>query len=171
MKKTRVLFAVLLVVSFAGLPAQTTTTSDSEMTSTHFDMTDFPLWARDLRRAEIIAFGSFPFAYFFSNFAFDTYRWSQNGWDRRFAPWPITSAGGMEQTQSEKLITLGIAAGGAVLIALIDYGIVRLKRNRLEREAARLPEGTPVIIQKPLYAEEADEPAPISTIEELSETE
>jgi hypothetical protein len=125
------------------------------MVSTQFDMTGFPLWAKDLRRGEIIAFGSFPFMYFFANFGYDAYRWSNNGNDMRYAPWPFNSAGTIEKTNDEKLLTIGIAAGGAVLAALIDYGIMRYKRSRLEREQENLPDGTPIIIRKPLYDEEA----------------
>jgi len=160
MKKSQGFYVVLFFVFLSCLPASLsaqTSSTDPVMASTHFDTSGFPLWARDLRRAEIIAFGSFPFAYFFANFAYDTYRWANNGWDTRYAPWPIASAGSIEQTQDEKIMTLGIAAGGAILIALIDYGIMRYKRHRLEKEAAKLPEGTPIIIKRPLYAGEVDE--------------
>ena len=149
-------FTVLFFISFSTLCAQAST-PDPNMVSSQFDTTDFPQWAKDLRRAEIIAFGSFPFAYFFSNFAYNTYRWSNNEWDTRYAPWPITSAGGIEQTKDEKIVTLGIAAGGAILIALVDYGIMRYKRSKLERENSQLPEGTPIIIRRPLLEEDAVE--------------
>ena len=154
MKRSAVLL-LLIFVSLSGLWAQTSTAADPDMTSTQFDMTGFPLWARDLRRFEIITFGSFPFAYFFSNFGVDLYRSAKNGWDRRYAPWPATAAGAIDKTKSERFLTIGVAAGGAVLIAVIDYGIVRYKRNRLEKESRNLPPGTPIIIRKPLYEEEA----------------
>jgi len=148
-------FAVLLCfISSAGLQAQSDSTTGTS--STQFDMTGFPLWAKDLRRGEIIAFGSFPFAYFFTNFGFDTYRFATNNWDRRYAPWPLNSAGSIEKTQSQKAATLWIAAGGAVAIALVDYAIVRFKRSRAEREIRNLPDGTPIINRTPLWGEEAD---------------
>jgi len=147
-------FTLLFFISLSALCAQAST-PDPNMVSSEFDTTGFPQWAKDLRRFEIIAFGSFPFAYFFSNFAYNTYRWSNNEWDTRYAPWPITSAGGIEQTKDEKIVTLGIAAGGAVLIALVDYGIMRYKRSKLERENSQLPEGTPIIIRRPLLEEDA----------------
>ena len=150
------LFAVLFFMLLSSLYSQTST-PDPNMVSSQFDMTDFPQWAKDLRRAEIITFGAFPFAYFFSNFAFDSYRWSNNSWDTRYAPWPITSAGGIEKSQDEKIMTLGIAAGSAIVIALVDYGIMRYKRNKLERENQNLPDGTPIIIRRPLLEEETVE--------------
>jgi hypothetical protein len=153
MKKTRAFFLILF---FCGIVLNVYSQTGNINASNQFDMSEFPLWAKDLRRAEIVAFGSFPIMYFFSNFGFDTYRWATHGNNMRYAPWPFNSAATIEQTQNEKFITLGIAAGGAVLVALIDYGIMRYKRNRLEREQANLPDGTPIIIRRPLYDEEAD---------------
>jgi hypothetical protein len=135
-------------------------TSSSAGTSTYFDMTGFPLWTRDLRRGEIVAFGSFPFAYFFTNFFYDTYRTAAHGWDRRYAPWPLKPAGSIGRTQDEEFLTLGIAAGGAVAIAIVDHIIVRYKRNKLEEEIRRLPAGTPIIVRRPLDEEAAPPEAP-----------
>jgi hypothetical protein len=155
MKKNRfVLFALLFFVLLPALGAQAST-GDSSLPSTQFDMNDFPQWAKDLRRAEIVAFGTFPFAYFFSNFGYDLYRYKTNDWDIRYAPWPIKGAGAVEQTHDEKLKVLAYAAGGAVLIAIVDFGIERFKRSR--RENVTLPEGTPIIIRKPLVEENAEE--------------
>jgi len=151
--KTLVFFLVLLCfASSFALYAQ----SSSAAGSTGFDMTGFPLWAKDLRRGEIVAFGSFPFAYFFATFGFDTYRFFNNGFDTRYAPWPFTSSAAIEQTQNEKFLTLGIAAGGAIVIALVDYAIVRYKRSKEQSEQRNLPEGTPIIIRRPLYGDEDD---------------
>ena len=149
---------LFVFISLSRLWAQNSTV-DASLPSVQFDMTGFPQWSKDLRRAEIVAFGSFPFMYFFTNLGFDTYRCATHGWDTRYAPWPLKPAGAVEQTQSEKVMTLGIAAGGAVLVALVDYGIVLYKRNRQAKESRNLPPGTPIIIRKPLYGEEGDSPA------------
>ena len=150
---------LLILMSFSRVWAQTTT-NDPNMGSSQFDTTGFPQWAKDLRRGEIVAFGAFPFAYFFSNFGVDVYRSARNGWDSRYAPWPLTGAGAVDKTQDERFLTIGVAAGTAVLISLIDYGIVRYKKNRLQREISRLPEGTPIIIRRPLYEEDGTQDLP-----------
>ena len=141
----------LLLLSLPCLWAQT-----NDMPAAYFDMSSFPQWAKDLRRAEIITFGAFPFAYLLTNISYDTYRWSQNSWDTRYAPWPIKGAGAIDQDTKEKITVIGIAAGVAVAIALIDYGIVRYKRGRAERETRSLPEGTPIIVISPLGGPESD---------------
>jgi hypothetical protein len=141
-----------------GLFAQSQPASDPNLTSTQFDMTGFPQWSKDLRRGEIIAFGSFPFVYFFTNFFFDAYRTASHGWDRRYAPWPMKPAGAIGKTQGEEFLTLGAAAGGAVIIAVVDHLIVRYRRGKLEEETRNLPAGTPIITRRPLFAEEAVPP-------------
>ena len=157
MKKNAISFflVLLLFISLPRLWAQYGT-GDSSLPSTQFDMSGFPQWTRDLRRIEIIAFGSFPFAYLFTNIFVDIYRCAAHDWDGRYAPWPVTSAGAIDKTQSERILTIGFAAGGAVLIALIDYGIVLYKRNRQEKENRNYPPGTPIIVHKPLYEESPD---------------
>ena len=142
---------VLFIFFFSMVPAWTQVSGD--MGTSYFDMSEFPLWARDLRRGEIIAFGAFPFAYFFTNFGYDAYRWSNNSWDNRYAPWPFNSAGTIEKTQDDKIAVIGFAAGVAIVIALVDYGIVRSKRIRSERERMEIPIEAPIIIRTPLNEE------------------
>ena len=159
MKKTSGVFLLILLLPLYALHGQTTPTTkptDPSMVSTQFDTSGFPQWAKDLRRGEIVAFGSFPFAYLFTNFGMDGYRWAAHGRDSTYAPWPFNGAGTVGKNQHEKFMTLCFAAGGSVLIALIDFGIERYKRSVKEREIRNLPEGTPIIVRKPLQSPEAD---------------
>jgi hypothetical protein len=125
-------------------PAQGQTRAPAESGSA-----EWPLWARDLRRADIIAFGSFPFTFFLASTIMDSYRWAQNDGDRRYAPWPVKSAGSVNMTKDETNIVIGAAAGGSILLALADFLIVHAKRSRAEREAAGRPAGDPIIIRRP----------------------
>jgi hypothetical protein len=144
--KSVFVFFLILIYSGAGLLPQKTLWAQTPggMTSTQFDTTDFPLWAKDLRRAEIIAFGTYPFVFFVTNWGLDTYR---------------SRTSGAPKTQDDKITTLFAAAGGAVFLALVDHIIVRYKRNLLEKENKSILEETPIIIQTPLYADK-EGPAP-----------
>ena len=142
MKARLIIFFFLILVYQSAVWAQTDSTES--MTSTQFDTTDFPLWAKDLRRAEIIAFGTFPFTYLLIDITSNTYR-------------SFTSGAG--RTQDEIIRTLGYAAVGSVLLSIIDHGVMRYRRSILAKEKENLPEAVPIIIQKPLY-EGSDEKAP-----------
>ncbi|MDR3335200.1 MAG: hypothetical protein LBT13_10015 [Treponema sp.] len=151
----RLVFAlVMLTVLGTTAPAQTTSTG---LGSTQFDTTGFPQWAKDLRRAEIVAFGSFPFTVFFALFAIDTYRCANNGWDIRYAPWPFKPAGAVEMPKDQQLIAITAAAVGSVIISLTDFLIVTYKRHKKTQDLKNLPEGSPIIIT-PWPAEAAEEP-------------
>ncbi|MDR2314690.1 MAG: hypothetical protein LBE02_09185 [Spirochaetaceae bacterium] len=89
-----------------------------------------PQWAKNLRRAEIVAFGSFPFTVFLTATFVDLYRCASHGWDRRYAPWPVKSAGAVSMTDGELRLMFGIAVSTSLLIALADYCIVRYRRTR-----------------------------------------
>jgi len=91
-----------------------------------------PQWAKDLRRGEIIAFGSLPFTFFFTQTFMDLYRMSSHGWDSRYAPGLFKGAGAIPMTDTELKIMFGITISASVLIAVVDYFIVRHKRNKAE---------------------------------------
>jgi hypothetical protein len=129
--------------------------STGNLTSTVFDTSDFPLWAKDLRRWEIVAFGTFPFTMFAATFAMDTRRWiDQNSMDfsedgRRYAPWPFKSAGAVDMTNKEHETTLLVAAGISVALAFADLIIVQIKRHKERQRAESLPAGTIIIDKSP----------------------
>ena len=125
-----------------------------EQSTTVFDTSGFPQWAKDLRRFEIVAFGTYPFTMFASMFAMDMYRWIEQGMDwtdsgRRYAPWPLKSPGPVDMTNKQYEMTMVIAAGVSVTLAVIDLIIVQIKRSRMRERAESLPAGTTIIIRQP----------------------
>jgi hypothetical protein len=122
---------------------------------------EFPLWARNLRRGEIVAFGSFPFTVFVSTFAVDSVRYFQHGRNNDYLPWPFKGPGAVEMSREERQKTLIIAAAASVAIAVIDFTIVQIKRNReRERIERRADGGTVEIIRSPIPEEEPEEEVP-----------
>ena len=151
-RKKTTLLVLLLLVSIIGAQGQTTTPVNP-------DAINFPQWVRDVRRAEIVAFGSFPFAMFVSSFLMDMHRWRvESGLDfsdegRRYAPWPLKSAGGQAgstgMTSDEAGQVVALAAGISVAVAIADQIIVQVRRNRERRRAEALPVGSVTIMQTP----------------------
>jgi len=146
-----------MAVSVFYVPAQTKNTQES------FDTDDFPQWAKDLRRWEIIAFGSFPFTMFYTTFVMDMRRWNDaNGMEmseqgRRYAPWPLKSAGAVLMDSSEFASALKTAACISMGIALTDFIIIKIKRHRARKKAESLPASTIIINRKPWPEEEPSE--------------
>jgi hypothetical protein len=133
---------------FAAVPLSAQTSTIITDTTIRPKPLDLPQWVRDLRRAEIVAFGSFPFTMFFVTTAMDITRYASHGSDVRYAPWPFKSAGAVAMTTDEHVITLVGAIGGSLLISLADYLIVRYKRHKAEQALLELPTGSPIIIRR-----------------------
>ncbi|MDR2786283.1 MAG: hypothetical protein LBB83_10255 [Treponema sp.] len=152
-KKVLFFCCILFVFSAFAVHAQTgqenVKVTTTPITPAPKQKSEFPQWALDLRRFDIIMFGSFPFTYWFASTGMDLYRSSQHNWDTRYAPWPVKSAGAVNMTNDEYMITLSCAIGGSILAALADHIIVRVKRNKAARAAASLIPGEVIITRTP----------------------
>jgi hypothetical protein len=144
-KAVTLIFLFTLPVFYAGAQNNRVTVS------TTIDTSQFPQWTKDLRRWEIIAFGSFPFTMFFATFFMDTYRFATaGGWnDYRYAPWPFKSAGAVDMTKNEYETTMIMAASLSAIVAVADLIIVQIKRQKARKRAESLPVGTTIIIKRP----------------------
>jgi hypothetical protein len=166
------IFFGFIVVSLLLTPAFQAS-AQSNNNSTFFNMDGFPQWSKDLRRWEIIAFGTFPFALFVTTFAADMYRWgTEANFDfsdqgRRYAPWPFKSAGAADMTNREHEIVFIASASLSAVLAFVDMIIVLAKRNRDRRYAESLPAGTTIITRTPY---QTGEPEPDSGGAQQGET-
>ena len=150
MKKIVVFFLLLtVIVTFA--PAQT----GGPLTLPEPETNNVPQWARDLRRWEIVLFGSFPFAMFTSTLIMDTVLWYDAGrWgfdeqNRRYAPWPLKSSGAVAMGDRAQVRTIGLAVGVSAAVAFADLIIVQVRRQRERKKAEALPVGTTIITRSP----------------------
>jgi hypothetical protein len=158
-KPFAILFSVTLICAHT-LHAQSSTTVTTISANTYTKTAApgksvFPQWARDLRRAEIVAFGSFPFMMFISTFSVDAWRYFGHDMNVQYAPWPFKGAGAVEMSTGEYQTTLFTAIAGSVVLALADHLIVRFKRIKAERQRLDLPEGELIILREPWPPEEA----------------
>ncbi|MDR1625818.1 MAG: hypothetical protein LBT33_04695 [Spirochaetia bacterium] len=84
---------------------------------------EFPYGIRALRRAEIITLGLFPFAYFFSSFAYDTGRYAMHGFNSSYAPGPFASAERVSRSESDTRNVILISISLSALLAAVDFFI------------------------------------------------
>ena len=145
-KKTLVVLLLFVVVALQ-MPAQ------SRSAPAKPETTNTPQWAKDIRRFEIVLFGSIPFAMFIATFAVDMVRWNDfNGMsfdDMTRAPWPLKSAGAVPMEDKDVETTLIIAASLSMAVAVADQIIVQIKRHKARKKAEALPVGTTIIVRKP----------------------
>ncbi|MDR1398893.1 MAG: hypothetical protein LBJ41_03105 [Treponema sp.] len=137
--KTKVSSIILLCLAMSAFPQSSPQTESSA-----------PVWLKDLRRAEIVAFGAFPFAMFISSFGVDTYRFFTHDGNTLYAPWPFNLGGVAEKTQDELKTTVSIAIGISLAVSLADLIVVHYKRRSRPEIPPNQPGETPIIIRQPL---------------------
>jgi hypothetical protein len=107
----------------------------------------FPQWSKDLRRGEIIAFGTIPFSWIVSSVTVDIFRTIEHNGDQRYLPWPLKPAGAPAMTSSEFLTTIVLALSISALAAIADHIIIKYKRKKAEDMRLANPPREPVIIR------------------------
>ncbi|HOX92649.1 MAG TPA: hypothetical protein PLC54_06975 [Spirochaetales bacterium] len=88
---------------------------------------EFPAWAHELRRWEIVSLGSFPIALFYTKLAFDFARYASNGFDPRFVPWPFKNEFSYAPSAGEQRTMFLSAAAVAAVAGFADWLIVAIK--------------------------------------------
>jgi hypothetical protein len=144
----RVGLAVLLCVCFAtvSLPAQTTGAAPVP-----YEPDEFPQWALDLRRAEIIAIGAFPITFVLSRLLYDLGRWTTKAISgstdaASYAPWFFSPVDKPDYSATESRWLIVAGAATALGVSLADFFINRETRDPPEsraRSAAGLPLSSP----------------------------
>jgi len=91
---------------------------------------EFADWLHDLRRFEIITFGSLPFTFLVSFLVYDFIRYASNGFDGDYAL--IGSTNPVPYSREETVGVVVAACSASVLIALVDLIIGTARRGSVE---------------------------------------
>jgi len=86
---------------------------------------EFNSWMKKTFRAEAVFVGSFPFTLFLSLEVYDTLRYTSNSFNPSYAPWPFGSASAVSYSGEETLWIALSAVSLSMVIAGIDFLIVR----------------------------------------------
>jgi hypothetical protein len=133
--KTAAVLLVLLLLAAAGGFAE------EERLPEEYAPEEFSPFLRDLRRGEIIFFGSLPLSLFFCFEAYDISRYfyvrSVDGAEaaQDYTPWPFRRYGGKPYTATETKWLLVSALSLSLSAALVDFMIGRIRERRNARPA------------------------------------
>ncbi|MBN2354258.1 MAG: hypothetical protein JXD23_16940 [Spirochaetales bacterium] len=90
---------------------------------------EFPGWLLSLRHAEIIFFGSLPFAFLLAIEGVEVGRYFAHGQDPDYRPFPFRAGSGVPYTWEEQMIILGSTCAIALTVAVIDFIISEANRQ------------------------------------------
>ena len=116
---------------------------------------EFYTWQKDLRRAEIITFGSLPFVTFMSSIYYDIYRYYDHDQDDAYLPWPLKKDNAVPMSEDEQINILKASIGIAIGVAIFDYGFRAIRRAIRK---SRIDRANRDMVQ-PITIDELDEPA------------
>ena len=152
----RIIACMLFIVVLFSLYAAET--EDAEPVP--YSPDEFSPWQKDLRRAEIIAFGSLPFVTFMTSLGYDVFRYYTHNQREEYLPWPLKKDEiAIPLSEDEQKRVLLISVGVSVGVALFDFGYRALKRHikRSRQDRNNREE------QRNIVIEELDNPAPDET--------
>jgi hypothetical protein len=122
----------LLCLFLITAPVFTVFSQDSSGTYEAYQKDEFPEWAHQLRRGEVLFFGSLPFTLFATNIGFDFYNYASNDFNAEYLPLFSPGSGGAPIEERERFYRLTAALAGSLLIVCIDYIIGYVRENRNE---------------------------------------
>jgi hypothetical protein len=129
----------------------------------------FPQWAKDLRRADIIAFGVFPFAWFVSTIMIDAQRVAGHDGDMSYYTGLFTQLINGSSTvkawgTDEYINSFTVSGALCVSVALTDFIIIKIKRSRAEKKAREQQGREAEIKRTPLRGVPLGEIEPVSPL-------
>ena len=112
--------------------------ADTDTTAVPYGPDEFPAWQKDLRRAEIISFGAFPFVTFLASIYYDVYRYVSHDYEEGYRPWPFKNSDtAVALTEDEQKNIVYVSMGISVGVAVFDFSYRTIKRIIREREAEK----------------------------------
>ena len=125
--KITALIFLIFTLSIHGSYAQ----SSDNLKPEPYGPDEFPKWQHDLRRVEIITFGSLPFITFFTSIGYDVYRYSQHNYKEEYLPWPFKKTDiAIPLNEKEQKNIFFASLGISFLFALIDYTVQTTKHKK-----------------------------------------
>lgn len=123
--KRGILLLMLLIISGASLlPAQQLPPPEPLMPE-EYDPDEFPLWAHDLRRYEVVAIGTYPITFFATSLIYDFSMYATSDFNPTYSM-------GSQRDGRDIAIIVGTAACVSLIIATVDLIINVNMRNRQE---------------------------------------
>lgn len=104
--------------------------ADPSRAPTPYRREEFPQWAWDLRRAEIVTIGSFPITMILTGFTYELARFAFSEFDQRNAPWFLRTAAGERFNEGERIGMILTAGALSVIIGVVDHLLGRREERR-----------------------------------------
>ncbi|MBN2737868.1 MAG: hypothetical protein JXR70_12860 [Spirochaetales bacterium] len=100
--------------------------NQSQIISEEYQDDEFPQIIKDLRRFEIIFFGSLPVSFFLALEGYDVYRFCYNNFNEAYKPWPLHDTNWVPYSSEDSFRSVLIALSISFIFASADYILGKL---------------------------------------------
>ena len=141
----RKLIALILLVSFSFCLF-----AEEKHTPEPYKDDEFPSWTIDLRRSEIVTFGSLPFVTLGVTIGYSFFRYAAKGFDSDYLPNPLAKSSAAANLNKDEQIGIFISSGIiSLIIGIVDYVISRIERRKADEnsENERLRQQESVVVE------------------------
>ena len=136
----RIAFCTLIIFSYS-LVAFAEPTVEIEP----YTQDEFPSWAQDIRRTEIVTLGSLPFTTLGVTLGYSLYRYASNGFNPEYIPNPFAKSATGSLSSKEQIGIVLTSVGISAVIGLVDLTIRLIQRSAAKKEASRQRDNTLII--------------------------
>lgn len=136
----RIAFCTLIIFSYS-LVAFAEPTVEIEP----YTQDEFPSWAQDIRRTEIVTLGSLPFTTLGVTLGYSLYRYASNGFNPEYIPNPFAKSSTGSLSSKEQIGIVLTSVGISAVIGLVDLTIRLIQRSAAKKEAIRQRDDTLII--------------------------
>ena len=151
-QRTKKIFIInLIFILLVTLPAFA---DDTSTTAEPYAQNEFPQWAYDLRRTEIISFGSLPFVTLGVTLGMGTYKYATGAISSFPNPFNKSSS---TYTTDEQVQIIELSSAISVGLGITDLVINLIQRSNKERRLKKIQESKEKVSVTPLTPEEAGE--------------
>lgn len=136
----RIAFCTLIIFSFSLVAFAEPTVKIEPYTQD-----EFPSWAQDIRRTEIVTLGSLPFTTLGVTLGYSLYRYASNGFNPEYIPNPFAKSATGSLSSKEQIGIVLTSVGISAVIGLVDLTIRLIQRSVEKKEAIRQRDDTLII--------------------------
>jgi hypothetical protein len=149
---------MLILICFTACLVYTQTPPPNKVTPVPYTSDEFPDWARQIRRTEIITIGSLPFTTLGISTIYGLFRYVKNNFNPEYIPNPLaksSSAANLDEEEQKNIVISAVTV--SVVVGLIDLVITLIKNAREKKSNERAVVPDTVTIQKQIIQQEMED--------------
>lgn len=150
--------AILILICYTACLIFSQTPPPNKVTPVPYTSDEFPDWARQIRRTEIITLGSLPFTTLGVTTVYGLFRYFKNNFDPEYIPNPLaksSSAANLDEDEQKNIVISALTV--SLVVGLIDLVITLIKNSREKKSNERSAVPDSVTIQKKIIQQEMEE--------------